>query len=134
MTVDGGTSGSAIAASWSWGCERALVSRTQHGSLAEGAHGAPVDRQPAGLVVILDGLRVPRGEFAGVDAQFADPAGQVDVDGVAVPDEGQRTAVGGFGPDLADDDAAVDEPGQLAVGDHRDCAGEPGAVEGEDDL
>lgn len=47
------------------------------------------------------------------------------MDHVAVADQRDGARVRGFRPHLADHDGAVDQAGQLPVGDHGDLAGEP---------
>ena len=74
---------------------------------------------------------LPLGQLVGRDVQVGGPAGDVDPDHVAVPDQRQRPARGRLGRHLADHDALVHQAGQLPVGDHRDLAGQPGPVQRE---
>jgi hypothetical protein len=65
--------------------------------------------------------------------QVDPPSVEVDGDGVPLLDQGEGSAHGGLGGDLADDEPLVDEARQLGVGDHGDLGGEGGALQGEDE-
>src|SRR3712207_2563970 len=106
VTPSGGAPGRASAA------DRALrCGADELGVLGEHAAGVAGLRRGPALAAA--------GQLLLVDQQVEGPGGEVEADAVAVPDEGDRPAVGGLGRDVTD--AQSRRPaGEPAVGEEED--------------
>src|SRR5690349_5088602 len=97
-----------------------LAARMGDGSLLGIAHGLGVAPDRARLIVMLARLPglAPRYHFAFADRDADDALLGIDGDHVAILDQPDRAADGGFRPDMADAEAAG-SAGETAIGDER---------------
>ena len=111
----------------------------EHGALRQRPDQALVDPQPALLPRAGPAVRRGQAGAAAVElgvghVKVRGPRQHVDADQVPAAHQREGAARGGLRGHLPDHDALVDQAGQLAVGDHGHLPGEPGPVQGEDQL